>query len=75
MGWIQQHLDLVDRQSDQASHVDQPRATKAILEEEIASHRSAVTIADENITALENRMVDYLTRLHVPQLGEPLTVK
>jgi L-alanine-DL-glutamate epimerase-like enolase superfamily enzyme len=27
-GWIQQHLDLVDRQSDQASHVHQPRGNK-----------------------------------------------
>lgn len=28
IGWIQQHLDLVDRQSDQASHVDQPPGNK-----------------------------------------------
>ena len=73
--WIKRYLTLLDRQTDQTGHLDALRARKLELEEQIEAHRTSVAAADENIDALEKRMVDYLTRLHVPQLGDLLTVK
>ena len=73
--WIKRYLTLVDRQADQSGHLDALRERKAELEERIEAHGSSVSAADENIDALERRIVDYLTRLHVPQLGDLLTVK
>lgn len=73
--WITNYLALVGRQDDQAGRLGALRAAKAELEEEIDAHRTQVAVAEDNIAALEGRMVDYLTRLHVPQLGDLLTVK
>jgi hypothetical protein len=73
--WTRRYLSVLNRQADQSSHLDTLKAQKAEIEDEIDSHRTSVTLAEENIGALEKRMVDYLTRLHVPQLGELLTVK
>lgn len=73
--WIKRYLALLDRQTDQTGHLDALRDRKLELEEQIEAHQTSVAAADENIEALERRMVDYLTRLHVPQLGDLLTVK
>lgn len=73
--WIKRYLTLLDRQTDQTGHLDALKAQKLELEELIEGHRISVATADENINALEKRMIDYLTRLHVPQLGDLLTVK
>ncbi len=73
--WIKRYLTLVDRQTNQSGYLDELRARKVELEEQIEAHGTSVTAADENINALEKRIVDYLTRLHVPQLGDLLTVK
>lgn len=73
--WIKRYLTLLGRQTDQAGRLEALQGQKIELEEEIESHRTSVVAADENIAALENRMVDYLTRLHVPQLGDLLTVR
>jgi hypothetical protein len=73
--WIKRYLTLLDRQTDHTGRLEALQARKLELEEEIEAHRTSVSAADENIEALEKRMVDYLTRLHVPQLGDLLTVK
>jgi hypothetical protein len=73
--WIKRYLTLLDRQTDQTGHLDALKTRKLELEEQIEAHRTNVVAADENIEALEKRMVDYLTRLHVPQLGDLLTVR
>lgn len=73
--WINRYLTLVDRQADQSGYLDGLRAQKVELEEQIEAHSTSVAAAEENIEALEKRIVDYLTRLHVPQLGDLLTVK
>ena len=75
VGWIKRYLTLIDRQTDQSGYLDRLRARKGELEEQIEAHSTSVAAADENINALERRIVDYLTRLHVPQLGDLLTVK
>lgn len=73
--WIKRYLTLVNRQADQSGYLDQLRERKVKLEEQIEAHGTSVAAADENIDALEKRILDYLTRLHVPQLGDLLTVK
>lgn len=73
--WIKRYLTLVDRQTDQSGYLDELRARKLELEEQIEGHGTSISAADENIDALETRILDYLTRLHVPQLGDLLTVK
>ncbi|TWE13172.1 hypothetical protein [Rudaeicoccus suwonensis] len=73
--WIKRYLMLVDRQSDQSGYLDGLRERKLELEAQIEAHSTSVAAADDNIEALEKRVVDYLTRLHVPQLGDLLTVK
>lgn len=73
--WIKRYLMLVDRQADQSGYLDGLRERKLELEEQIEAHSTSVVVADDNIDALEKRIVDYLTRLHVPQLGDLLTVK
>jgi hypothetical protein len=73
--WIKRYLTLVDRQADQSGYLDQLRERKVELEDQIEAHGTSVAAADENIDALEKRILDYLTRLHVPQLGDLLTVK
>lgn len=73
--WTQRYLELIERQAAQTSHLEELKSQKVTIEEDIENHRSGVSMADENIQALEDRMVDYLTRLHVPQLGELLTVR
>ncbi|WP_310964085.1 hypothetical protein [Nocardioides terrisoli] len=73
--WIKRYLTLIDRQSDQSGYLDELRTQKLELEAQIEAHSTSVAVADDNIDALEKRIVDYLTRLHVPQLGDLLTVK
>lgn len=72
--WITRYLTLLDRQADQTGHLDALRARKLEIEEQIEAHSTRVATAEENIDALETRMMDYLTRLRVPQLGDLLTV-
>lgn len=73
--WTKRYLSVLSRQADHSSHLDALKAQKAGIEEAIDSHRTSVTTAEENVDALEKRVLDYLTRLHVPQLGELLTVR
>jgi len=75
IGWIERYLTIIDRQTNQSDYLDGLRAKKVEIEEQIESHGTNVATADENIEALEKRIVDYLTRIHVPQLEDLLTVK
>jgi predicted nucleic acid-binding Zn-ribbon protein len=75
LDWTQRYLELIERQAAKTSLLDDLKAQKEAIEENIENHRSGVSTAEENIQALEERMLDYLTRLHVPQLGELLTVR
>ncbi|MCA0328483.1 MAG: hypothetical protein LCI03_01105 [Actinobacteria bacterium] len=73
--WISRYLTLIDRQSDQSGYLDGLRDRKLELEAEIEALDTGIVAADDNIDALEKRIMDYLTRLHVPQLGDLLTVR
>lgn len=73
--WIANYLSLVGRQENHASRLKALKNIKNQIEAEIETHETLVTAADDNIRALEIRMEEYLARLHVPQLGNLLTVK
>lgn len=73
--WVERALTLFDREVDQRDRLDLLREQKATLEEELEDHRVSVVAAEENIAALEGRMLEYLRRLHVPTLGDTLTVR
>lgn len=73
--WTMRYIELIERQAAQADRLSDLQTQKEQIEQDIESHRSGVSLADEHIEALEGRMLDYLTRLHVPQLGELLTVR
>lgn len=75
VAWINRYLELVDRQSEKSETLDWLRARRLELERQIEAHSTSISAAEDNIDALEARIVDYLTRLHVPQLGDLLTVK
>lgn len=73
--WIEQYLQIFNRQADRSTYLGSLRAQKLEVEELIEAHTSDLAVADDNIRALEQRMLDYLTRLHVPQLEDLLTVR
>ncbi|WP_416416452.1 hypothetical protein [Paenarthrobacter aromaticivorans] len=75
ISWLQRSLKLFAHQASQQERLDFLRDRKAELDLAIEEHDGAVVQAEENITALEERIFDYLQRLHIPSLGDLLTVK
>lgn len=73
--WTRRMLTLFARSDDQDARLDALRVQREELEEQIAKHQSSIAEGEENILALEKRMLDYLERLNVPTLGDLLTVK
>jgi hypothetical protein len=73
--WIQRLLTLFAKHEDQEARLAALRDRLLELQEEIEQHQSSITAGEENIIALENRMLQYLERLNVPTLGDLLTVK
>ncbi|MFF1571403.1 hypothetical protein ACFVWR_01545 [Leifsonia sp. NPDC058292] len=73
--WIQRALTLFEHEATREIRLAELRAQLDKLEVEIAEHRTSIAVAEENIVALERRMVNYLERLHVPTIGELLTVR
>jgi hypothetical protein len=73
--WTNRYLEFYRRQTQDSERLTRLRDSRLALDEEIQEHHISVAAADEHIAALEQRMLDYLTRLHVPQLGDLLTVK
>jgi hypothetical protein len=73
--WTQRVLTLFEREASQQERLDHLRQQKADLEEQIEGHRVSISLAEDNIIALEGRMLEYLQRLHVPTLGDMLTVR
>lgn len=74
ISWLQRTMKLFAHQANHQERLDILRDRKAEVDAEIEAHTGAVTQAEENITALEQRILEYLERLHVPTLGNLLTV-
>jgi hypothetical protein len=72
---LSEYLQLIDRHEAQATE----RAELAIQADELRASIEARTLAasdaEDHVAALEDRLLEYLEQLHVPQLGELLTVK
>lgn len=69
-----EYRDLILRHSDTQrarASLDQRRTE---IQEAIAAREFGRTDAEEHIRALEKRLRDYLQRLHVPEIGQLLTV-
>nr|WP_051423520.1 AAA family ATPase [Arthrobacter sp. MA-N2] len=75
VAWLLRSLKLFAHQSNQQERLDILRDRKAELEADLEAHDVAVSEAEENIAALEARMLDYLQRLNAPTLGDLLTVR
>jgi hypothetical protein len=68
-------LTLFARSDDQDARLDALRTQQEQLQEQIEQHQSSFADGEDNIVALEQRMLEYLERLHVPTLGDLLSVK
>lgn len=73
--WIQRALTLFEHEETREARLTELRAQLDRLEVEIAEHRTGISAAEENIVALERRMLNYLERLHVPTISDLLTVR
>ena len=75
MEWIQRTLSLFAKHEDHDARLAELQQRLADVREEIEQHQTSITAGEENIVALEKRMLQYLERLNVPTLGDTLTVK
>ena len=69
IGWIQRVLTLFARSEDQDARLSALHERQVELQEEIERHQSSIAAGEENILALEKRMLEYLARLNVPTLS------
>lgn len=72
---LREYADLLRRHQQQLQGRDELEAQRAELEARIHSRELSQTDAEANVQALERRMLDYLQELHIPDLGQELTVK
>jgi len=72
---LKEYLQLIDRRDERT--VEQAALVQRMeeLQAAIDAREFAHTDAEEHIAALERRLLDYLERLHIPQLGDLLTVR
>jgi energy-coupling factor transporter ATP-binding protein EcfA2 len=73
--WLTRVMSLFDQRGEQSDRVSDLRRKAVQLSAEVDEYRIAVADADENIKALERRMLEYLERLHVPVIGDMLSVR
>lgn len=72
--WTRTYIGLVEAQEKRQAEREFLEAQKADLEDELASKKIVAVGNEARIRRLEDRMLDYLLRLHVPQLGDLVTV-
>lgn len=71
---LREYLALHERFAGQGLRRQELEATRDELIAAIESHQLALVGAEENVKALEQRLLSYLQALHIPQLGDLLTV-
>ncbi|MGY2746232.1 hypothetical protein [Arthrobacter sp. UYCu723] len=72
---LNDYASLVSRHQDHAQVRRELEEERDDISHAIESREASQHEADENLQALEKRMLDYLERLHIPQLGDLLTVR
>lgn len=70
-----EYLQLLDRRDARTAEQAQIAARIDELQAAIDAQTFEQSEAQEHITALERRMLEYLEELHIPQLGDLLTVR
>jgi hypothetical protein len=73
--WLGRVSSLFEQRGEQSARLSELRRKADELSAEVDEHRTAVAEAEESIQALERRMLEYLARLHVPVIGDLLTVR
>lgn len=73
--WIDRMLKLFRRLETQEERLAELRSARDLLVEQLGEHQQSIAEGEEHISALQDRMVNYLGRLNVPTLGDTLTVK
>lgn len=73
--WLQRTLSLFEKHEDQDARLATLERRLADLRETIEQHESSSADGEENIFALEKRMLQYLERLNVPTLSDTLSVR
>jgi hypothetical protein len=71
---LQEYSELLERFGDTGTAKQLLEEEKADIESEIERRELEVSPADENIQALEGRMLEYLTRLRIPSIGQGTSV-
>lgn len=72
---IQEYATLFDRRSERDSERARLKERARELEDEAERRRVRSEAAETRIRALEKRMLGYLERMHVPSLGDLLSVR
>jgi hypothetical protein len=70
-----EYQGLLARAQDQSAERAELETQVEDLTIKIESKRLELSIADANVSALEKRMLEYLEELHIPHLGDMLTVR
>ncbi|MEV6923998.1 hypothetical protein AB0M46_05720 [Dactylosporangium sp. NPDC051485] len=72
---LREYIDLLQRHQQHMSGREALEARRDELAAQINSRELSQTDAEANVVALEQRMLSYLRELHIPNLGQELTVK
>jgi hypothetical protein len=72
---LREYAELIRRHHQQLEGRETLEALREELTTRINSQELSQLDAEDNILALERRMLEYLQELHIPDLGQELTVK
>ncbi|RKN51263.1 hypothetical protein D7223_01515 [Micromonospora endolithica] len=72
---LREYADLLRRHEQQIASRDELEAQQEDLRIRISERELSQYDAEENVKALEKRMLEYLQQLRIPDLGQELTVK
>lgn len=72
---LNEYLELLKRHERQLYDRDQLELDRAEIERQIHAQKLQHSDADSNVAALEARTLQYLRDLHIPDLGQELTVR
>ncbi|MGN9889820.1 hypothetical protein [Micromonospora sp. L31] len=72
---LREYANLLRRHAEQMAGRGTLEAQQADLRARIQSQELSQLDAEDNVLALEGRILEYLQELHIPDLGQELTVK
>lgn len=72
---LREYLSILDKMDDSQSDREDLLRRRAQVQADIDSREHNRGAAEDNVRALESRMLQYLHELHIPDLGQPLSVR